>query len=232
MEELDLLRDVFISNGYPEALVQKTLCDSWKGETLKATLVQSAGIQNLEKTEDEFCDILHAPYIQGFSEKLQKKLRKVNVGFIPKKGITMFDHLCHLKQKPEIMDRKNVIYAIGCSTCKKYYLGETGQNFSDRRNQHQNDIKNKKTTNGIYQHVKANRKHKIDWDRFHFVDSEKNWLGRKIKESLYIDALNPERKIGNIMNAEKGLEVDDCWGIFSEEIKNQMQKKINKCGVG
>ena len=37
-EELDLLKNVFISNGYPEHLVLKTLRESWPRETLKAVL--------------------------------------------------------------------------------------------------------------------------------------------------------------------------------------------------
>ena len=39
LEELTLLKDVFISNGYPEKLVLQTLEQSWATETLKAILV-------------------------------------------------------------------------------------------------------------------------------------------------------------------------------------------------
>ena len=39
MEELCLLRDVFISNGYPVKLVKETLEKSWEVETLKAVLM-------------------------------------------------------------------------------------------------------------------------------------------------------------------------------------------------
>ena len=39
MEELELLKNVFISNGYPEKLVLKTMKESWAKETLKAVLV-------------------------------------------------------------------------------------------------------------------------------------------------------------------------------------------------
>ena len=38
LEELDLLKNVFISNGYPEKLVSKTITESWPRETLKAVL--------------------------------------------------------------------------------------------------------------------------------------------------------------------------------------------------
>ena len=39
LDELSLLRDVFIANGYPERLVKETLEKSWEVETLKAVLV-------------------------------------------------------------------------------------------------------------------------------------------------------------------------------------------------
>ena len=39
MDELSLLKDVFIANGYPEKLVKDTLEKSWEVETLKAVLV-------------------------------------------------------------------------------------------------------------------------------------------------------------------------------------------------
>ena len=35
LEELDLLKNVFVRNGYPEQLVTKTLKESWPRETLK-----------------------------------------------------------------------------------------------------------------------------------------------------------------------------------------------------
>ena len=39
MEELELLKNVFISNVYSEKLVLKTMQESWAKETLKAVLV-------------------------------------------------------------------------------------------------------------------------------------------------------------------------------------------------
>ena len=35
--------------------------------------------------EDEYYDVLHAPYLQGFSEGLQKKLTKLMLDMYPKK---------------------------------------------------------------------------------------------------------------------------------------------------
>ena len=50
LEELDLLKDVFIGNGYPEHLVTKTLNESWPRETLKAVL---KGVQQEWEVENQ-----------------------------------------------------------------------------------------------------------------------------------------------------------------------------------
>ena len=60
LEELALLRDVFIANGYPEKLVQKTLNESWVKEMLKADL---KGVEQKIEMEGNkgYYDVLHAP---------------------------------------------------------------------------------------------------------------------------------------------------------------------------
>ena len=89
---------MFIANGYPEKIVRKTIDASWERETFKA-LLSEMDEDTTPQTNKEFFDVIHAPYIQGFSENLQKKLRHWNIGFVPKKEATLFDQLCQLKPK-------------------------------------------------------------------------------------------------------------------------------------
>ena len=60
LHELNLLRDVFITNGYPEHLVTKTLRESWPWETMKVVL---KGIEQDVQVENniDFFEVLHAP---------------------------------------------------------------------------------------------------------------------------------------------------------------------------
>ena len=129
---------------------------------MKAVLV---GIkQDFEKRAEEkkeYFKVLHAPYIKGFSEGFGRKLRR----FFTKKGETIYTNVCKLKQKKELEERKNVIYAVECGTCGLHYIGETGQHYCDRRSQHQRDVTQKKSSNGIYDHVKNNEGHQIDWGK-------------------------------------------------------------------
>ena len=55
-----------------------------------------------------------------------------------------------------------------------------------------------------------NEGHELDWENASFIDIEKFWKGRKVKESLYISAQNPSKVVDAkvILNLEKGLELD------------------------
>ena len=75
---------------------------------------------------------------------------------------------------------------IKCETCDMKYVGETGKQFRTRKQQHQRDVQNKVATNGIYNHLKQNKKHKIAWEDEVFIDRETHYIQRKIKELLYI----------------------------------------------
>ena len=130
LEELSLLKDVFISNGYPEKLVLKTLEESWVKETLKAVL-KGVGQQLEVENEKGYFEVLHVPYVRGFSEGLQRRLRRLQVGLVPKTGETIYSNLCKLKQKGDMQECKDVVYSVPCGECGVRYVGETGQHFSE-----------------------------------------------------------------------------------------------------
>ena len=50
-----------------------------------------------------------------------------------------------------------------------------------------------------------------------FVEREKHWKARKIKEAVLINAVNPTKNVrsGGIMNLEKGYEMDPYGGVVS-----------------
>ena len=106
----------------------QTLEQSWATETLKVVLV---GAQQEVKAENEngYHDAIHAPYVRGFSEHLGRKLRRLKVGYVPKRGETLYTNLCRLKQKVELEDYKNVVYAVECETCGVQYIGRRVSTF-------------------------------------------------------------------------------------------------------
>ena len=96
-------------NGYPLHLVQGVINKSWEKETIKTILKENPLPENDQKKKGYY-DILHALYIQGFTENLQKKLRRFNIGMVHKKGDTIKQIICHTKQKVPKMQQKNRVY--------------------------------------------------------------------------------------------------------------------------
>ena len=178
----------------------------------------------------DFFEVLHAPYVKGFSEGLQRRLRRLQIGLVPRKQETMYTNLCKLKQKVDFAECKDVIYSVPCKECKVRYTGETGQHFCQRVAQHQRDIRNRQASNGFYAHIKKNEGHTIDWDRAVFLDKEKHWRGRKIKEAIFINAQNPTKEVNRekVMNLEKCFALDPIWGDFNAEIRGIISKKMGK----
>jgi len=234
LSELNLLKDVFISNGYPSKLVERTMNNSWKEELEKQlkALIREQNEENMyaeqEEEKSSYYDTLHVPYIAGLSEQLAKDLKVINVGVTFQRGRTVFDSICKLKPSSHRDDKKNLIYCLGCKCCDQIYLGETQQFFSSRKYQHEYAIKCKQSTNGLAQHLKQNKKHMIDWENRVFLDFEPHWRKRKIKEAIFIDCLNPGNTISPniLMNLEKGIEIASCWKEFNPQIKKLLSKKI------
>ena len=61
-------------------------------KTLKAVLVGIEQKMDVIARENAFFEVLHAPYVKGFTEGLQRSLRKLNIGVVPKKGVTLYSH--------------------------------------------------------------------------------------------------------------------------------------------
>ena len=98
--------------------------------------------------------------------------------------------------------------------------------------------KNKKPLNRLYAHLKENKGHKINWDGFVYLDSEKNWKRRKIKKAIYINAVNPTEAMGsnNILNLEKGYDLNAIWSGLHEDYRSLRKatlsaETLEKCFV-
>ena len=170
LEEIQLLKNVFTANGCPKKLVEKTVNQSWKIELEKEMKRIAEEVRRNEQPithpdeeeTSEYYDCLYAPYIQGFSERLQKDLKSLKVGVAFKTTKTLFCMVCKLRPKREVDDQKNVVYHIPCNSCISCYIGETGNKFATRKYQHEYDIKTQKKKNGIGDHMRSKR-HKVNW---------------------------------------------------------------------
>ena len=71
---------------------------------------------------------------------------------------------------------------------------------------------------------------KLIGGRSFFLDKEDHWKGRKLKEALYIDALNPSTttNASKIMNLEKGFELDPIWNEFNSIFRSYIREKLER----
>ena len=185
LSELDLLRNVFISNGYPRRLVDRTINNSWKVELKKQvyTSLSEEGILDHEEEEENpgYYNTLNAPYIAGFSERLAKDLNGIDVGVTFCKGRTLYNSLCRLKPPCSKDTRKNVVYCSGCKSCPQVYLGETQQWFPSRKYQHDYAVKKQLQNKMVLLSMLWRPIMKIDWENRRFLDSVSHSRRREIK---------------------------------------------------
>ena len=85
------------------------------------------------------------------------------------------------------------------------------------RPEHRSDIRLKKGTNSLFDHLKQNKDHQIDWGKTVILDEERVYFKRIVKESLYINAFKDE----NLMNLQDGTPIDplELWSRFNSAIR-------------
>ena len=74
------------------------------------------------------------------------------------------------------------------------------------------------------------KRHKVNWNNRTFLAVEKDWKLRRIKESIFINSLNPSTEIdaSKLMNPEKGMEIAECWKEFNPIVRNMLKKDTSK----
>jgi hypothetical protein len=95
-----------MANGYPKRLVERTIKECWKIELEKEMKRLAEELAEIEKPEvhpdeknEDYYDVLYAPYIAGFSERLQKALSPFKIGIAHKTERTLFNPICKLRPK-------------------------------------------------------------------------------------------------------------------------------------
>ena len=93
LNELQLLRDVFVSNGYPRKLVDRTINNLWQIE-LKKQIKTSLCDDDAQDTGEPYknpgsFETFNVSSIAGLSKGLSKQFRCVNINFTFCKGKTI-----------------------------------------------------------------------------------------------------------------------------------------------
>ena len=207
-EEVKLLSHAFISSGYNPKEVDRII-DSYVFD-------KPDNNTQAENRTDTLC----IPYVRGASDRLRKQMAQEGVNVIFKRGQTLGKYLIN-GGPPRNDRRKNVIYKIPCATCDFCYVGETSQWFDERESQHKRSMRNCDSNNGIYMHIAKHPDHAIAWEKTTFLDYDRNFYARRMKESLYIDIFS---KTGT-MNLEDGMYKNHCWNAIMPILRKEISEK-------
>lgn len=131
------------------------------------------------------------PYVQGVTEALSRRVRKLGVSVHPRPINTIRGKLVRPKDKTNKLDNSGVIYKIDCEDCPETYIGETKRNLRKRVNEH------KRENSPVGAHMLENHHH-FENAAVDVLDKEPGWFQRGIKEAIYIAAHNPS------MNQDRG----------------------------
>lgn len=204
-EELNIIKQDFISNGYPSTLIQKRFqrmkvrADNWKpGDKL----AQPTDTDNPKPR-------LILPYCGPLTSRLTTYLREeleCEFAYTPGRKIGSF--LCKLKGS---IPKKEIggIYAIPVrerttNSFIAWYIGETSKPLQMRLNQNKKDVKNKKTTSALVNHLINNKDHYIHFDSATLIENKPRYFHRKFKEHLYI--------VKNVtINQNRGFNISAIW---------------------
>jgi len=203
-----LLSHAFISSGYNPKEVDRII-DSYVFD-------KPDNNTQAENRTDTLC----IPYVRGASDRLRKQMAQEGVNVIFKRCQTLGKYLIN-GGPPRNDRRKNVIYKIPCATCDFCYVGETSQWFDERESQHKRSMRNCDSNNGIYMHIAKHPDHAIAWEKTTFLDYDRNFYARRMKESLYIDIFS---KTGT-MNLEDGMYKNHCWNAIMPILRKEMSEK-------
>ena len=72
-------------------------------------------------------------------------------------------------------------------------------------------------------HLQQHNSHSIKWQEVSYLEREEDCKKRKIKEALYINAMNPKELMN--LEFEKGFEINQCRNELNPQIRNITLKK-------
>ena len=184
---MDILYNIFKTNGYPESLLKRLLYST------------KAPTNNLNKDSDAKIIYHTLPNIPNLSNKLVNifKLNKTKFAFKNMKIIGNF--YSNLKNSIDNLSKSNLVYSLECKSCNKQYIGQTSQKLKLRITQHKSDIKCKPNSCALSKHVIENL-HLVDFTNPKILAFENNLDKRLFLEMCYIN------KIENNLNFRKDIQ--------------------------
>ncbi|CAF2071453.1 unnamed protein product [Rotaria magnacalcarata] len=203
-KEINQLKGTLENNGYPQHIIKRGI---YEGEIIMRRETKIKAINKNKNANNNIIYFTIAYYGQEslvFAARVKRICKKLapnlNIQFAFKKHLSLKRiFLPILKGKDESKEKKNLVYSIPCSNCKKIYIGETSRMSETRMAEHRSKIKTLASDSKLVEHIEQ-YKHKFDFSKVETLARETDWRKRTIKESILTN-----KACGNAINDTKHI---------------------------
>ena len=140
----------------------------------------------------------------------QRIFRTHGVSVYHKPWNTTKQTLVNPKDKIDKFNRCGVVYELQCENCDSLYVGETQRSLKVRYKEHSR-LRSPVTAVGEHKREKG---HDFPPSNIKILDSEEQWLRRRVKEALFIKERNPN------LNRDRGMELPPIYSHLVSRDKN------------
>jgi len=183
------LRKPLLQNGYPQGIVSYHTNDVFN----KNRHQRNNPVSTVPKKDI----VILLPYLGLQSNQVAKRLKSCVYKFYSCVNLKIiFQNTRCIKSFFPYKDRINrsqlsrIVYKANCWDCNGFYIGKTKRRLHDRKTEHFKALAKNDNTSAIADHVKTTG-HNIKWDHFDILAKGKTDYHCKIKETLFIQELEP-----------------------------------------
>lgn len=204
------IRDILTNNNYPIKLTNKIINNA-KSKINDITVKN----QNNNSSQNKETNVryMRIPYIKKLTanKHIKKIISNDEIIFAHRPVSTLNTIFTKTKTPINKEQQSNIVYQISCkgnvNPCSKIYIGTTKRSLGTRTKEHESDIKTKKETTALAQHIKYTG-HTADLQSAKIIDRENNHNIRTTLESLHI-----QKNIRKTMNKKE--DVDNISSIYN-----------------
>ena len=168
--------DELNANGYPATFVKRV---ARKLKDRQKTKVEA---------EQKPITLASIPYVQGISEGIRRVLAKLDIHTVMKPMKSKWSLMNKAKDGIAPQEVPGAVYAIGCQTCPKVYIGETNRTAKQRVREHKcHTPMGHAELSAVAEHVHQTG-HQIYWEPRVIAKEPRN-MERKVTEAIAINTL-------------------------------------------
>jgi hypothetical protein len=189
-DELKLMRNTLLSNGYPQHLINRGIREA---EVISKKIIDQQQQQQTQKLQQKKKVYFLLSYYGQESTILAHRIKKICKKLLPliqinvcfRKTFTIKSVFLPLQKGcDESKKKKKLVYKIPCLNCDKCYIGETNREKETRMKEHKADIRKHTESSNVAKHANE-EKHSFNFTQSETIALETNWRRRIIKESLF-----------------------------------------------